>query len=105
MTHGLTKGTEYYGLNEVFLNYFSSLFKKTNKQQTITNNKKRKNRKPVDYVSFCSSPGLPSAGQLAALGQAGPMSQVCKQLCWAGPWLRSAVSQFKAQLGVGVGGI
>lgn len=87
MTHGLTKGTEYYGLNEVFTNYFSSLFKKTNDKPSPPTTK---NRKPVDYVFFAVPWGLPSAGQRA--------SQDCKQLCGAGPWLPSAVSQFKAQL-------
>lgn len=53
MTHSLTEGTEYYGLNEVFTNYFSSLFKKTNNKPSPP---PTKNRKPVDYV-FLQFPG------------------------------------------------
>lgn len=68
------------------------------KKQTTNHHHHQQRTENLWIMCFCSSLGLPSAGQLAALGQAGPMSQVCKQLCWAGPWLLSAVSQFKAQL-------
>lgn len=53
MTHRLTKGTEYYDLNEVFSNISVAYLKKQPKTET---------RKAVDYVSFCSCPGTPFGG-------------------------------------------
>lgn len=84
MTHRLTKGTEYYSLNEVFSNISVAYFKKQQKTYGL-----------CEFLPFSSS--LQRASFQPSC-QAGPIHQLCKQLRRAGPWLPRAVSQFKARL-------
>jgi len=96
MTHRLTKGTEYYGLNEVFSNISVAYLKKKQKTQKTPPTKNQKTCGLCEFLQL-SRDSLQRASLQPSARQA-PLPRSVSSSAGLGPWLPSAMSQFKAQL-------